>query len=116
MKYRVAVVAVAWLLAGCTGQSEGFLHLLALASADNLEAQITLAHAYADPAGFPGRGPTQPNGREAAKWCYIAMAKHPLVADKPCADVLTTLSPQDRAWGLGEASDWMVGQNADVVD
>ncbi len=67
MKHRVVIVAAAWLLAGCTGQSEGFMHLLALAQSDNVEAQITLAHAYADPAAFPGRGPTQPNGREAAK-------------------------------------------------
>jgi hypothetical protein len=116
MKHRVAVVAAAWLLAGCTGQSEGFLHLLALAGSDNLAAQITLAHAYANPAAFPDRGPTQPNGREAAKWCYVAMTKHPEVADQACADVLSAISPEDRAWGQGEANDWMLGPNDSIPD
>jgi hypothetical protein len=117
MKHRVAVAAgAAWLLAGCTGQSEGFEHLLAQARNDNVEAQITLAHAYADPARFPGRGPTRPDGREAAMWCYVAVAKHPAVADKACADVLTTTSPQDRAWGLGEADDWMQGPDSPESD
>ena len=116
MKHRVAVVAAAWLLAGCSGQSEGFDHLLALAWADNADAQIALAHAYADPAAFPGRGPTRPDGREAAKWCYIAVGKHPSETGKACADVLTTISPQDRAWGQGEADDWVRGPDYNFND
>lgn len=109
MKHRVAALAAAALLAGCTGQSEGFEHLLALARSDDAQAQIALAHAYADPAAFPGQGPTRPDGRKAAKWCYIALGKHPAETGKACADVLAKISAQDRTWGEGEANDWMLG-------
>jgi hypothetical protein len=44
------------------------------------------------------------------------VGKHPSETGKACADVLTTISPQDRAWGQGEADDWVRGPDYNFND
>jgi hypothetical protein len=100
MRHALFIIAgAALLLAGCTGETAAFEHLQRLAEAGDVGPQIELAHAYADPARFPGRGPTRPDMLQAAKWCYIAETMHTAIAEPACRDVLAEASVWDQAEG-----------------
>jgi hypothetical protein len=103
------LAGAALLLAGCTGQSMAFEHLLALAESGDVGPQIELAHAYADPARFPDRGPTRADMTQATKWCYIAMATRTAVAEPACRDLLATASLAARTEGQWLARNWLEG-------
>jgi hypothetical protein len=103
------LAGAALLLAGCTGQSAGFMHLQALAEAGDARSQVELAQAYADPARFPDRGPTRADLTQATKWCYIALATGTAVAEPVCTDLLAAAPPPDRTEGQWMARNWLEG-------
>jgi hypothetical protein len=104
---RPVFIALAASLAGCASNgSMGFMHLEALANSGNSDSQVTLAHAYADPARFPDRAPAKADMVEAVKWCYLA-AQTDRSATAACADVMKAATPEQTAAGQNAAVDWL---------
>jgi hypothetical protein len=99
-------IGLAALLAGCATGSPGFMHLDALANAGNADAQVKLAHAYADPARFPVEAPAKADMAKAVKWCFLA-EQTSQSAKASCGDVMASATPEETISGRNAAMDWI---------